>query len=229
LSFSFPAILYYKNRNAKSELEQIPEPDKTLSSTHFKRDGPILLNRGDPRHIQRVPSKRNERVNLGEHVSRPASFELVRVKEGDSQRSLICNAPIKVFKGAIWGRTVVSSMTGRRPRARSTNTNHIDLGIGYGKREDGVSRKHVEVISISSQGVLAIVCSSVKSPLLIISGEKNHHFQSGSVVLVKDGDIIVFDTYMKRPHHMFIMKKSDGVEEETSFINGNHVLEHIAT
>lgn len=173
----------------------------------------------DDRRTKRVrfenQSTRRKTTNNG-NDERFFSFSLRRVgssKNVDAKHS----EPIGVFEGDVWGRTVVSTMTRRRPRVRiaattrTESSSFVDLGIGYdcGKNgEDGVSRRHVQVISIRSEGVVVLVCASVKNPLSVVSGKEHRYFDSGSVILLKSGDVLIFDTYMKRPRHVFVLTEN---------------------
>lgn len=158
---------------------------------------------------QSVKRKKCDRLGKQPELAQPVLYSLVRM-ENTKSKCLTSPSydPIRIFEGAILGRTVVSSLTGRRPRARESG-HTIDLGIGYGKCEEGVSRRHVQVISIDLEGVLVVVCASVKNPLSIVSGEEHRYFDSGSLILLKHGDVLIFDTYMKRPQHMFTLTKYD--------------------
>ena len=120
--------------------------------------------------------------------------------------------PIELFEGAILGRTVVSRVSGGKRTARNTrDMKRVDLGIGYndsdGRYVDGISRDQVEIINMTETGVLIKVCDNVRNPIAVKSGTYQRQYGAGQIRSLQEGDIIIFDSFMKRPKHSFKLKK----------------------
>jgi len=155
--------------------------------------------------INQEPSEDTESMNSLSTLSHIPGFGLIRKTIGLSDFAAV---PIELFQGAILGRTVVSRVTNRKRRPRnSEDMKHVDIGIGYrdeqGKNDDGVSRRQVEVLRMNDRGILVKIYNGVKNSIAIRSGSQEERYGPGNSLLLSVGDQIIFDTYMKRPRHIF--------------------------
>ena len=115
--------------------------------------------------------------------------------------------PPELFPGAILGRTVVSRSGKKRRALDSIDLRRVDIGIGYkgkdGRYDDGISRNHVQVLNVDANGILIKVYEGVRNPIAIQSDGLVRQYGPGKMKYLQEGDVIIFDTYMKRPRHIF--------------------------
>ena len=142
-------------------------------------------------------------------LSQSESFCLIRTSSY-KPRAMI--EPVELFHGAILGRTVVSRISGNKRKARHLkDLKRIDLGIGYknngSKHDDGISQDHIKIMCFNEEGIVMKVCDKVRNPIAVKTGTCERQYRAGQIISLKENDVLIFDKYMKRPRHSFMLKR----------------------